>query len=117
MLLTNMFLTIYECNSFLWEWIIKREAITIYRSMSENLFERLKVSYPCKSYAMNDGKVGRGLEDQNLRKIRGVGKGGNDRITYLKKLRSNVAICIGWDWMYSIFVPYDIYRFIKNITR
>ena len=85
MLIMNMVLTIYECNSFWWEWVIKREAITSYLSLYGNWFERHHVNWLCNSSSSNDGNMGRGLDDQNLREIRGVRNWGNDRMNYLKK--------------------------------
>ena len=63
MLLTNNVFPIYECNRFVWEWVINKEAFTEFLSMCRYWFEGHEVWGQGKFFSLNIVNVGRGLDD------------------------------------------------------
>ena len=87
--ITNTFLTVYDCNIFYWVGVINSEDITSYLSLCRYWGAQHQAFCICNHFVMTVISMGKGLDDNNIREIRGGGMGGrirgNGRLPYLKK--------------------------------
>ena len=66
--------------------VINRAYFTSYLPLCNYWSERQKVVHLCNLFYVNDCNMGRGLDDQSLRKIRGGRNWGKDRMLSLKNI-------------------------------